>query len=199
MNGAGRQRYSQDEITRLLREWSDGDPQALDRLIPLVIDEVREMARRYLAQESPDHTLQPTALVNEVYLRLTGGTLKVPWKNRAQFFGFLADLMRRILVDHARRHLSAKRGGGKPKISLDGIFELTEVRHEAMVALDDALRGLAVDEPRQCRIVELKFFVGLGEKEIARELETSHRTVAREWQKARLWLLRELSRGAPPA
>ncbi|MCP4661408.1 MAG: RNA polymerase subunit sigma-70, partial [bacterium] len=154
------------DVTRLLEDWSQGDPEALDRLMPLVFDELREMARNYLREESAAPTLQPTALVHELYLRLHGRRT-VQWKNRQHFFGTLAGMMRRILVDHARRRLSARRGTGGRKISLDQV-ELTKVRAPEMVALDDALEALGAADPRKCRIVELRFFTGLTHEEIAR-------------------------------
>ena len=182
---------TRSEITRLLEEWSGGDPEALAKLMPLVVDDVRDIAGRFFARESAGHTLQPTALVNEVYLRLVGRR-SVRWQNRAQFFGHLGEMMRRILVDHAKKHLAAKRKG--QKISLDETIQLTEVRHEELIAVDDALEGLAAVDPRKCRIVELRFFTGLTETEIAEVLGISLRTVSREWQKAKMWLRHEIRR-----
>ncbi len=182
---------TKSEITALLEEWGNGDPEALGKLMPLVFEDVRSLARRYLSHEAADHTLQPTALVNEVYLKLTG-LRQVEWQNRVQFFGFLAELMRRILVDHARRHLSAKRGSGQRDVSFDESRELTEIPYEDMIALDDALADLAAHDSRKCRIVELRFFVGLTQAQIAEVLDISHRTVNREWRKARLWLHEQL-------
>ncbi len=182
---------TKNEVTALLEEWGNGDPEALGKLMPLVFEDVRSLARRHLSLEAADHTLQPTALVNEVYLKLTG-LRRVEWQNRAQFFGFLAQLMRRILVDHARRQLSAKRGSGNHELSFDESRELTEIPHRDMLALDDALADLAAHDPRKCGIVELRFFVGLTQEEIAEVLGISHRTVNREWRKARLWLYDQL-------
>ncbi len=179
------------EVTHLLREWSDGDPAALDKLMPLVIDEVRDLARKALAGESPAHTLQPTALVNEAYLRLVDRQTYW-WRDRAQFFYSLAELMRRILVDHARRHQAAKRGGGEAKLSLDeGIVPAGEP-HPDLVALDEALNDLKVVDHRRYQIVMLWFFMGLTQQEIARELSISINTVGRQWQAAKLWLQHEL-------
>jgi RNA polymerase sigma factor (TIGR02999 family) len=182
---------TRSDVTRLLGEWGQGDPDALDQLMPAVFDEVRGLARRALAREAPGHTLQPTALVHEVYLRLSGRR-SVQWKNRDQFFGFLADLMRRILVDHARRRHATKRGSGVPDLPLDDFLPLTRVRDPDLVALDDALGRLARTDPRKCRIVELHFFVGLSQDEIADVLGVSRNTIVREMRKAKIWLRRHL-------
>lgn len=181
------------EVTRLLEQWSDGDPRALERLMPLVLDQVRDLAARALARESPAHTLQPTALVNEVYLRLAGRR-SVQWKNREQFFGFLADLMRRILVDHARRQRTSKRGGDAVKVTLDVVADVADIPSPDLVALNDALETLETIDRRQCRIVELKFFIGLKNEEAAEVLAISVKTVERQWKAAKAWLLREISR-----
>ncbi len=184
------------EVTHLLREWSDGDPQALDQLMPMVLDEARDLARRALAGESPGHTLQPTALVNEAYLRLIDRRTYW-WKDRREFFASLAELMRRILIDHARRHRAAKRGGGEPRLSLDeGIFA-AETPHPDLVALDDALEELEAIDPRRYQIVMLWFFMGLTQKEIAGELGMSINTVGRQWQAAKLWLRHEIRHADP--
>ncbi len=185
--------YTESEVTQLLKEWSDGDPEALDQLIPLVIEDVREIAQRYLRHESPAHTLQPTALVNEVYLRLIK-LRTVQWKNRAHFLGEMARMMRRLLVDHARRRQSAKRGAGAPRIPLDEAFLESPVRPSDMVALDDALDTLATLSPRQHQVVELKFFIGLKLDDIAEVMGVARSTVISDWKNARAWLLRELSR-----
>ena len=183
------------EVTDLLRQWSSGDPSALDKLLPLVLDEVRDLARRALALESPSHTLQPTALVNEAYLRLIGRQTYW-WRDRAQFFSSLAELMRRILVDHARRHLAAKRGGGEPKLSLDEGIRLVDEPHSELVALDDVLEDLKAIDPRRYQIVMLRFFMGLTQKEIARELGISVNTVGRQWQAAKRWMRHELDQSS---
>ncbi len=181
------------EITALLDRWSDGATGALDELIPLVFNDVRELARRALAKESDDHTLQATALVSEVYLRLEGRR-SVQWQSREQFFGFLSQLIRRILIDHARGRRRAKRGGGVKPLSLDDVFGLAQARHPELIALDDALQDLARLDPRQARIVELRFFMGLTLEQIAEVLGVSLATVNREWRTARMWLERELSK-----
>ena len=180
-----------NEVTQLLFAWSQGDEEALDRLMPLVVDELRRIAKRYLDRESPVHTLQPTALVNEVYLRFTDQR-SVDWKNRAQFFGFTAQMMRHILVDHARGRQAGKRGDGIRPLSLDEVSDLPEERDRGLIALDDALKYLAEVDERQSRIVELRYFAGLTNEEVARTLEISVRTVKREWHTARLWLHQEI-------
>jgi RNA polymerase sigma factor (TIGR02999 family) len=180
------------EVTQLLQDWSRGDPAALERLIPLVFDDLRRIAIRCLRGESQGHTLQPTALVNEVYLRLIGQR-QTHWESRSQFFSFAALLMRRILVDHAKGRQAAKRGGGVAKVPLDEAIDLPETRGVDLVALDEALSRLAEIDRRQSRIVELRFFMGLSHEEIADVLEISVTTVKREWKLARLWLFRELS------
>ncbi len=183
------------EVTHLLRQWSDGSPEALDKLMPLVIDEVRDLARRALALESPSHTLQPTALVNEAYLRLIGRRTHW-WKGRGQFFSSLAELMRRILVDHARRHQAAKRGGGEAPLSLDEWALPAAEPHPDLLALDDALEDLKAIDHRRYQIVMLWFFMGLTQEEIARELGIGINTVGRQWQAAKRWLQHELRRSA---
>lgn len=180
------------EVTRLLHDWSEGNPEALADLMPLVCEELREMARRYIRREEPGHTLQATALVNEVYLRLHGRR-EVNWKNRAHFFGFAAQTMRRVLVDHARSHRTAKRGDGAQPISLDDTAnELAVPENVDIVALDDALQDLAKMDARQASIVDLRFFMGFSVEETAAALEISTATVKREWKIAKLWLFREV-------
>lgn len=181
------------EVTHLLRDWSDGDKEALDRLLPLVIDEVRDLARRVLSHESPSHTLQPTALVNEVYMRLIDRKTYW-WRDRAQFFGCLADLMRRILVDHARRRRAAKRGGGEAKLPLEEAILPAGETDTDLLALDDALQELKAVDERRYQIVMLWFFVGLTQEEIADELSISVNTVGRQWRAARLWLQHAMDR-----
>jgi RNA polymerase sigma-70 factor (ECF subfamily) len=184
---------SPSEVTQLLHEWSHGDSAALERLIPLVFDDLRQIAGWCLRKEGQGHTLQPTALVSEVYLRLVGQR-KIQWQNREQFFGIAALLMRRILVDYAKGRQAAKRGGGVVKVPLDEAIDfLPEANGVDLVALDAALSRLAEIDPRQSRIVELRFFMGLSHEEIAEILEISVTTVKREWKTARLWLFRELS------
>jgi RNA polymerase sigma-70 factor (ECF subfamily) len=184
---------TQSEITCILDRWSAGDPDALGELIPLIVDDLRRLARQQLAREDPGHTLQPTALVNEVYLRLAGRRT-VTWRNRAQFFAFMASLMRRILVDHARHRQRAKRGSGSVPLSFDESLHLPDKRHPDLLALDDALNSLAEVDPRKSRIVELRYFAGLTVEEVAEVEGLSPTTVKRHWRAARLWLLRELER-----
>ncbi|HEX9736000.1 MAG TPA: ECF-type sigma factor, partial [Thermoanaerobaculia bacterium] len=176
-------------MTRLLHDWSEGDPQALAKLMPLVCEDLRAMARRYMRREEAGHTLQPTALVNEVYLRLHGRR-QVSWKNRAHFFGFAAQTMRRVLVDHARSRQTAKRGDGLQAVPLDETGDLAVPLRLDVVALDDALKSMARMDARQAHIVELRYFVGLNVEETAAVLEISTATVKREWRVAKLWLFR---------
>lgn len=182
---------SQKAVTQLLLEWSSGDRDAPARLIPLVYDELRKLAGRYLSRERSDHTLQATALVNEAYLRLVDQT-QVSWQNRAHFYGVAANAMRHILVDHARARAADKRGGGAVKLNLEDTNVAIEERAAEIVALDDALKALAKFDERKSKIVELRFFGGLNEEEIAAHLDISTRTVKRDWKMARLWLYREL-------
>lgn len=179
------------EVTRLLQDWSTGDPEALARLIPMVFDDIRDMARRVLSGEVPNHSLQPTALVNEVYLRLVDRRTYL-WQDRGQFFASLSELMRRILVDHARRKKSLKRGKGEPKLSLDEAVLVSIEAHPDLVALDDALDVLKTIDERRYQIVMLSFFVGLTQEEIAQELSISVNTVGRQWQTAKRWLYQQL-------
>jgi len=183
------------DVTRLLVDWGNGDQAALDELIPLVYDELRRMAGRYMRRESKGHTLQTSALVNEAYLRLVNQK-SVQWQNRAHFFGVAAHLMRRILVDHARSRSRAKRGGGAQMVSLaDQAVISKEVAD--VIALDDALKNLAEMDPRKSQIVEMKFFGGLTTEEVAEVLKVTSRTVEREWRKAKAWLNRAISKGEP--
>jgi RNA polymerase sigma factor (TIGR02999 family) len=181
------------EITGLLRAWSGGDQAALDRLAAQVYDELRRMARHYMRNERAGNTLQTTALVNEVYLRLVD-VKNVDWQQRAQFFAISAQMMRRILVDAARARGSNKRGGGAVKVNVDEIPVLSPERDSSLVALDDALEAFSAVAPRQAKIVELRYFGGLTEEEIAEVLKISPRTVRRDWEFAKSWLMRELSR-----
>lgn len=185
---------SSREVTRLLVDWGNGDQAALDELIPLVYDELRRVARRYMRRESQGHTLQTSALVNEAYLRLIDQK-SVHWQNRAHFFGVAAQLMRRILVDHARSRSRAKRGGGAPMVSLAEQAMISKEASE-VIALDDALSNLAEMDPRKSQIVEMKFFGGLTTEEVAEVLKITSRTVEREWRKAKAWLNWALSKGA---
>jgi len=180
------------EVTQLLQAWSGGDEQALGDLIPLVQKELHRLARSYMAGESPGHTLQPTALVNEAYLRLVD-VKNVGWQNRAHFFGVSAQLMRRILVDFARSRRSLKRGGETLTVSLEEGSIVSQARGADVVALDDALKTLAEMDPRRSRVVELRFFGGLSAEETAEVLKVSTETVLHDWKLAKAWLLRELS------
>lgn len=183
---------AQNEVTSILREWSEGDSNAPARLLPLVYDELRRLARQRMSGESAGNTLQPTALVHEAYLRLVDQT-RVSWQSRAHFYGVAASMMRRVLIDHARTKATEKRGGTAVRLSLEDVQAPLEQRASDLVALDEALRRLAEIDDRKARIVELRFFGGLTEEEIAAILEVSRRTVLREWKTARLWLYRELN------
>jgi RNA polymerase sigma-70 factor, ECF subfamily len=184
----------QHEVTQILRDWSGGDARAPERLMPFVYDELRRLARSFLARERDGHTLQPTALVNEAYLRLVDQT-RVEWQNRAHFYGIASRMMRRVLIDHARAHVTDKRGGGAVRLSLEDVQLPAEQRAASLVALDEALGRLAAMDERKCRVVEMRFFGGLSDEEIAEVLGVTTRTVLRDWKKARLWLYRELSEG----
>lgn len=184
---------TQDEVTNILREWSQGDGDAPERLMPLVYDELRRLARQRMSGEGAANTIQPTALVHEAYLRLVDQT-RVSWQNRAHFYGVAAGMMRRVLIDHARARATGKRGGAALRFSLEDVQAPLEQRAADLVALDEALQRLAEIDERKSRIVELRFFGGLTEEDIATVLEISRRTVLREWKNARLWLYRELSR-----
>jgi RNA polymerase sigma factor (TIGR02999 family) len=183
-----------NEITRLLRAWGGGDAEALDRLAPVVFDELRRLSRRYMRRERVGHTLQATALVNEVYLRLVNVT-GVDWKDRAHFFAVSAQMMRRILVDSARARASARRRGGirASSVNFDQIPDLSG-RGSELIALDDALNTLAQMDPRKARVIELRFFGGLSVEETAEVLRISPQSVMRDWKLAKAWLTRELSR-----
>jgi RNA polymerase sigma factor (TIGR02999 family) len=180
-----------EEVTDLLAAWSRGDHAALERLMPLVEHELQLLAHRYLRRERPDHTLQTTALVNEAYLRLAGQR-DPRWQNRAHFFGIAASMMRRILIDHARKVAYTKRGGGAPKVSFDETCVMAPERSAELVALDDALLALAKVDERKCRVVELRYFAGLSVEESAEVLGVHPDTVTREWRRAKAFLRREL-------
>jgi RNA polymerase sigma-70 factor, ECF subfamily len=180
-------------VTALLLEWGRGKPSALDELVPLVYGELRRLADHYLRNERRAQTLQPTALVNEVYLKLVDLN-QMEWQNRAQFFGVAANLMRQILVDHARARLAEKRGGGLQRLSLSDAVSFFEQKDLDLLALDDALTALARLDLQQCRVVELRFFGGLTIEETAVALGISPMTVKRDWRTAKLWLRREISR-----
>jgi RNA polymerase sigma factor (TIGR02999 family) len=182
----------QHEVTRILLDWSGGDPEAPERLMPFVYDELRRLARAFLAKERGAHTLQPTALVHEAYLRLVDQR-SVSWQNRAHFYGIASSMMRRVLIDHARAHAAEKRGGGAVRLSVEDLQVPLEERAQSLVALDEALERLKRMDERKCRVVEMRFFGGLSDEEIAKVLGVTTRTVLRDWKKARLWLLRELT------
>ncbi len=184
---------SSQGVTQLLVDWGNGDQAALDALMPVVYDELRRIAESYLRHERANHTLQPTALVHEAYLRLIAQQ-SVNWQNRAQFFGLAAQMMRRILVNYAHTRHAAKRGGHETRLSLDDAISFFEERDVNLIALDDALTKLATLDAQQSEIVELRFFGGLTVEETAEVLSLSPATVKREWGAAKLWLLREIGR-----
>jgi RNA polymerase sigma factor (TIGR02999 family) len=183
------------EVTQLLKAWSSGDENALERLTPLVYEHLHRVAQHYMAGQRPGHTLQTTALVNEVYLRLVDCG-QVHWQDRAHFFAVSAQLMRRILIDFARSRGYQKRGGGLVHISLDDAPTIRSEPDPNIVALDDALKELAKVDSRKSRVVELRFFGGLSVEETAEVLKVSAETVGREWKLAKMWLLQELSKGS---
>lgn len=183
---------AQHEVTQILNEWSGGDANAPERLMPFVYDELRRLARSFLVKERGDHTLQATALVHEAYVRLVDQT-RVNWQNRAHFYGIAASMMRRVLIDHARAHAAEKRGGGSIRLSIDDVQVPLEQRAADLVALDEALKKLSLFDERKGKVVEMRFFGGLSDEEIAEVLGVNARTVLRDWKKARLWLYRELS------
>jgi RNA polymerase sigma factor (TIGR02999 family) len=180
-------------VTQLLIDWSNGDQSAFDKLMPLIDQELRRLAHHYMNRERVGHTLQTTALVNEAFLKLVNRK-NLQWQNRAHFFGLAAQVMRTILVDHARSHASAKRGGGARNLELDEALLVSQQKASEVVALDDALKQLALIDPRQSRIVELRFFGGLTVEEAAEVLHVSPVTIKREWSTARAWLYRELAK-----
>lgn len=186
----------QHEITQLLAEWSDGNQSALDELYPLVYDELHRLARRYMSREREGHTLQTTALINEAYVRLVDQR-NVHWANRSHFFAISAQIMRRILIDHARRHAYAKRGGGAQQVSLDEAAIVTRTAGAELLRLDEALKSLAEMDPRRSQVVELRYFGGLNNEEIAGVLNISENTVTRDWNMARAWLHQQLSESSP--
>ena len=181
------------EVTELLVAWSEGDRAALDQLTPLVYEELHRLARNHMSRERQGHTLQTSALVNEAYLRLIDQK-NVRWQNRAQFFSIASRLMRRILIDHARSHQYAKRGGGTRRVSLDEAAVVAEEQATELVALDDALKSLAALDPRKCQVVELRFFGGMSVEESAEVLGVSVVTVMRDWSTAKAWLQRAMEK-----
>jgi RNA polymerase sigma-70 factor, ECF subfamily len=181
-----------ESVTQLLVDWSAGNQAALEKLMPLVQSELRRLARNYMRRERPGHTLQPTALVNEAYLKLIDQK-SARWQNRAQFYGVAAQLMRRILVDHARQHQAEKRGGSdQQRLSITSAGQLGKEPDMDLLALHEALEELAEIDPQQGRIVELRFFAGLSIEETAEVLGVGHATVERDWKMARAWLRRQL-------
>src|ERR1043166_4937553 len=187
-----------EHVTQMLVDWSGGDQEAPARLMPLVYDELRGLARHYLQRERPDHTLQATGLLHEAYLRLVDQSTAT-WQSRAHFFGVAAQVMRRILVDYARSHRAGKRGGGWDKLEFDDALAPAAERSVDLVALDDALKDLLALDPRQSQIVELRFFGGLTNEEIGEVLDVSPRTVKREWRIAKAWLRRAIMTGEEDA
>ena len=184
---------SADNLTELLIEWREGDKTALDKLTPLVYDELRRIAHRYVRRERNGHTLQTTALVNEAYLRLAG-TKNIEWQNRAHFFAVTAQVMRNVLIDHARRRLYAKRGGQAQQVPIDDVsLEMSEQRADELVVLDEALSDLAKLDQRKARVVELRYFGGLSLEETAEVLGISLMTVRRDWRAAKAWLYKEVN------
>ena len=181
-------------LTQLLIDWSNGNQSAFDKLMPLIDEELRRLAHRYMSRERAGHTLQTTALVNEAFVRLVNRK-NVNWQNRAHFFGLAAQLMRTILVDHARSHACAKRGGGAFKLELDDALVVSQKKAAEVIALNDALNELVRLDPQQSRIVELRFFGGLTVEETAEVLHLSPATIKREWSTAKAWLYHELSKG----
>jgi RNA polymerase sigma-70 factor (ECF subfamily) len=186
------------DATDLLLAWSGGDASAFDKLVPLVYQELRVLAQRYMRRERPDHTLRPTALVNEAYLRLIDVN-RIQWQNRAHFLAFAAQTMRRILVEFARNRHRQKRGGDAIHVTLGDVAEMAEEKQADLVALSDALTALASFDARMSQIVELRFFGGLSVQETADVLKVSAETVMRDWKTAKVWLLRELSQDKPAA
>ena len=184
---------SADNLTELLIEWREGDKTALDKLTPLVYDELRRIAHRYARRERNGHTLQTTALVNEAYLRLAG-TKNIEWQNRAHFFAVTAQVMRNVLIDHARRRLYAKRGGQAQQVPIDDVsLEMSEQRADELIVLDEALSDLAKLDQRKARVVELRYFGGLSLEETAEVLGISLMTVRRDWRAAKAWLYKEVT------
>lgn len=181
------------EITQWLLKWSAGDAAALNELLPLVHHELRQLARSHMRQQLPQHSLQPTALVHEAYLRIVGQA-QLDVKNRAQFYGLMATVMRSVLIDHVRTRLADKRGGGEYHLSLTGAEAIAQPPEVDVLALDEALQRLAALNPQHCRVVELRFFSGLTIAETAQALGVSHATIERDWCAARAWLYLELSK-----
>ncbi len=183
---------SQQQVTQLLCEWRSGNLSAIEKLIPLVQPELQRLAHHYMGRERPGHTLQTTALIDDAYLQLAGKTLP-QWQNRAHFFAVAAQLMRRIMVDHARHRQASKRGGGAIKVTLDEAAAVTQTRAEELLALDEAMEKLAAFDQRKAQVVEMRYFGGLTMDEIAEVLKIHVNTVTRDWTAARAWLFAALS------
>ncbi len=181
-----------DTVTDLLLRWSDGDETALDELTPVIYEDLRRLARALLSRERPDHTLSATALVHEAYLKLIDQR-RVQWRNRANFFGAAAHIMRRVLVDHARSRLTGKRGGSAPKLAMSENIALVDALSEDLLDLDAALTALAAADARKARVVEMKYFAGMTNEEAAQALQISDATVERDWTLARAWLINALT------
>ena len=188
---------SSQPVTELLARWKSGDVSARDALVPLVYDELRRIARRCMSHQSSSNTLQPTALVHEAYLRLARHD-SMDWQDRAHFFALAAQMMRQILVDHARKQAAAKRGGNAITVVVDEGSAVSKERNLDLIALDDAMKRLASLDPRQCQIVELRFFGGLSIEETAQTVNISPATTKREWATARLWLHRTMGNHSQP-
>jgi RNA polymerase sigma-70 factor, ECF subfamily len=182
---------TRSKITGLLKAWSGGDQAALERLAPMISGELQKVARHYMRSEGTGHTLQTTALVNEAWVRLVG-VEGVDWQDRVHFYAVAAQMMRRILVDAARARRSGKRGGSVPRVNLDDAPEIGSSKDREIVALDDALKALAQIDPRQVKVIELRFFIGLSVEEAAEVLQISPQSVKRDWKLARIWLSREM-------
>src|SRR5215475_12224048 len=182
----------QQQVTQLLCQWREGDPNALEKLIPLVQPDLQRLAHHYMSRERPGHTLQTTALLDDAYLQLAGKS-NVQWENRAHFFAVAAQLMRRIMVDHARRRHTLKRGGGAIRVTLDECAAVTQTRAAELLALDEALEKLAAADQRKAKVVEMRYFGGLTMEEIADVLKIHVNTVTRDWTTARAWLFAALS------
>jgi RNA polymerase sigma factor (TIGR02999 family) len=181
------------DVTQLLKAMHNGDPAAANRLLPLIYSELHRLARAYMRRERPDHTLQATALINEAYLRLAGED--IDWNNRAHFIGLAAHAMRQVLVDHARRHNAERRAGGLNRVEMHDDLAVSPSRLDEIASVDQALTRLAANNPRQARVVELRYFGGLSVEQIARILEVAPRSVKRDWSLARIFLARELNPG----
>jgi RNA polymerase sigma-70 factor (ECF subfamily) len=185
------------EVTQILKAMHAGDPAAADRLLPLVYSELHRLARAYMRRERPDHTLQATALINEAYVRLAGED--IDWNNRAHFIGLAAHVMRQVLVDYARQHNAERRAGGLHRVEMNDDHAVSPDRLDEVASIDQALTRLAAHNPRQARVVELRYFGGLSVEQIAALLEVAPRSVKRDWSLARIFLARELNPGARPS